>query len=159
MNPGPRIALVGCGAWGRLILRDLLALGARTVVVARGESADAARAAGAAVVVEDVTALPPVDGFVVATPTTTHADVVEALLPLGAPIYCEKPLCDDAGRARRLALAGEGRLFVMEKWRYHRGVEALARIARSGELGPVVGLRTTRLSYGRPTPTPTASGP
>jgi len=147
----PHIGLVGCGRWGRFILRDLLSLGATVSVVANDDNGRLAREAGAQVVtrLED---LPPVDGIVVATPTSTHADVIEALLPRGTPIYCEKPLCDDADRARRLAKAGRGRLFVMDKWRYHLGVLALADIARSGELGPVVGLRTRRVAFGHSHP-------
>jgi len=147
----PHIGLVGCGRWGRFILRDLLSLGASVSVVAKGDSAHLAREAGAQVVTR-LDDLPPVDGIVVATPTTTHADVIEALLPRGKPIYCEKPLCDDADRARRLAEAGRDRLFVMDKWRYHLGVLALADIARSGELGPVVGLRTIRVDFGHSHP-------
>lgn len=143
----PHIGLVGCGRWGRLILRDLVSLEASVSVVAKGDDARFAAAAGAAVV-DRLAALPGTDGIVVATPTSTHAEVIEALLPRRVPIYCEKPLCDDAGRARGLAAAAPDRLFVMDKWRYHRGVMELAAIARSGELGPVVGLRTTRLGYG-----------
>jgi predicted dehydrogenase len=145
------IGLVGCGRWGRYILRDLLSLGASVSVVARGDDASLAKDAGAQVVAR-LDDLPPLDGIVVATPTTTHADVIEALLPRGTPIYCEKPLCDDAERARRLAAAGRGRLFVMDKWRYHLGVLALADIARSGELGPAVGLRTMRVGFGHSHP-------
>jgi len=126
----------------------LLSLGARVSVVATGDNARLAKEAGADTVVGSLRDLPSADGLVVATPTTTHADVIEALLPRGVPIYCEKPLCDDAERARRLTAAGRDRLFVMDKWRYHRGVLELAAIARSGELGPVVGLRTTRIGYG-----------
>jgi predicted dehydrogenase len=147
----PHIGLVGCGRWGRFILRDLLSLGASVSVVANGDNARLAQEAGAQVVTR-LDDLPPVDGIVVATPTTTHADVIEALLPRGTPIYCEKPLCDDADRARRLAEAGRGRLFVMDKWRYHLGVLALADVARSGELGPVVGLRTIRVDFGHSHP-------
>lgn len=143
----PHIGLVGCGRWGRLILRDLLSLGATVSVVASGDNARFAKEAGAAAVVGSLRDLPSTDGLVVATPTTTHADVIEALLPRGVPIYCEKPLCDDAERARRLAAAGRDCLFVMDKWRYHLGVLQLAAIARSGELGPVIGLRTTRIGY------------
>lgn len=94
--------------------------------------------------------LPPVDGLVVATPTSTHAAVIEELLPLGVPIFVEKPMTDDAGGAARLAEIASDRLFVMDKWRYHPGVELLAGIARSGELGPVLGLRTTRVGWGMP---------
>ncbi len=144
----PNIGLVGCGRWGRLVLRDLLSLGATVSVVASGDNARLAKAAGAEVVVGSPRDLPSTDGLVIATPTPTHADVIEALLPRGVPIYCEKPLCDDAARARRLAAAGRDRLFVMDKWRYHQGVLELAAIARSGELGPVIGLRTTRVGYG-----------
>jgi predicted dehydrogenase len=145
------IGLVGCGRWGRLILRDLLSLGVAVSVVARGDDARRAGEAGARVV-SRIDDLPAVEGIVVATPTSTHADVIEALLPRGVPIYCEKPLCDDADRARRLAVAGRGRLFVMDKWRYHLGVLALADIARSGELGPAVGLRTRRVGFGHTHP-------
>jgi predicted dehydrogenase len=140
------IGLIGCGRWGRLILRDLLSLGVRVSVVARGRSSE--NAAGAAGVFDSIAKLPRMDGYVVATPTSTHADVIEQLLPLRAPVFCEKPLCHDAARARRLAEAADGRLFVMDKWRYHDGVLALAEVARTGELGPVTGLRTYRLGWG-----------
>jgi predicted dehydrogenase len=143
----PNIGLVGCGRWGRLILRDLLSLGAAVCVAATKDDARFAKAAGAEVV-SHLDHLPDVDGVIVATPTSTHADVIEALLPRRMPIYCEKPLCDDADRARRLAETGRGRLFVMDKWRYHLGILELAAIARSAELGPVVGLRTQRTGYG-----------
>jgi len=146
-----KVGLVGCGRWGRFILRDLLSLGATVSVVANGDDARLAKEAGAQVVTR-LDDLPAVDGIVVATPTTTHADVIEALLPRRVPVFCEKPLCDDADRARRLAAAGRGRLFVMDKWRYHLGVLALADIARAGTLGPVVGLRTKRLGFGHSHP-------
>lgn len=148
-----RIGLVGCGSWGRHILRDLRALGCTVPVVARSE-ASVARAAegGAERVVRDLAALGPVDGVVVATPTSTHADVIEALLPRGVPVFCEKPLCDDPARARSLAVAAGGRLFVMDKWRYHWGIEALAGLARSGELGAVRGLVAVREQWGSPHP-------
>ena len=54
----------------------------------------------------------------------------------------------DVAEAERLEAIEDGRLFVMDKWRYHAGVEALAEIARSGELGSVIGLRSTRISWG-----------
>jgi predicted dehydrogenase len=148
---GSRVGLVGCGAWGRHILRDLVSLGCEVPVVARSaESAERAQAGGAAGVVGSVGDLPEVDGIVVATPTATHAAVVEELLERGVPVYVEKPLTDDPDDAERLASLAPDRLFVMDKWRYHPGVEALAEIARGGELGPVVGLRTTRIGWGNP---------
>lgn len=148
------VGVVGYGNWGRNIVRDLIALGAAVTVVARAETRRrAALDAGAARVVGAVDALPDdLDGLVVATPTVTHAEVTEQLIPYGVPIYVEKPLTCDAAEARHLAELAPDRLFVMHKWRYHPGIELLGEIARSGELGPVVGLRTVRLGWGNPHP-------
>lgn len=143
-----RVGLVGCGAWGRLVLRDLLSLGCEVHVAAASEaSRDQARVAGARSVVPAVGQLPEVEGVVVVTPTVSHAEVIESLLGRGVPVFCEKPLTADVCEAERLVAACEGRLFVMDKWRHHPGVEALAVLARSGELGPPIGLRTTRVGW------------
>ena len=148
--PTAAIALVGCGRWGRYILRDLVELGARTLVVDPDPAAQAAaRAGGAELAVATLDELPAVDGAVVATPTTAHAASVAALLDRGLPVFCEKPLTADAASAAQLAARAPARLFVMDKWRYHPGVEALAAIARTGELGPVTGLRSRRFGGSR----------
>lgn len=145
----PRVALVGCGRWGRHILRDLVALGCEATVVAGSEASVArAREGGAAAIVADVASLGEVDGVVVATPTSTHVEVVEEALGLGAPVFVEKPLTADVDSARRLAAIAPDRLFVMDKWRYHPGVRELARIAQSGELGPPVGIHARRVTLG-----------
>ncbi len=147
----PTIGLVGCGAWGRFILRDLVELGAAVTVVARSEeSAERARDGKARGVVSDVASLPDVDGVIVATPLTTHAAVIDQLLPRGVPIYCEKALSNDPDAAARLAETAGDRLFVMDKWRYHPGVETLRDVAASGELGEVIGLESIRRQVGNP---------
>lgn len=145
------MGLVGCGSWGRFILRDLVTLGCEVSVVARSERGSAnAHDGGAASVVRSITELPAVDGIVVATPTSTHAPVVEEVLGHDVPVFVEKPLTDDPADADRLAGAAPDRLFVMDKWRYHPGVELIAAIAREDELGRVIGVRTTRVGWGNP---------
>jgi predicted dehydrogenase len=145
------IGLVGCGAWGRHILRDLLALGCDVTVVARSERTRATAAdGGATAIVGSLAELPEVAGIVVATPTATHAEIVEEVLARDVPVFVEKPLTHRSEDADHLAATAPDRLFVMDKWRYHPGVEALASIARSGELGGVIGVRTTRVGWGHP---------
>lgn len=151
MPEAKQIGLVGCGRWGRFILRDLVGLGcAVTVVVRSNDDRQRAKDGGAIAVVESVAQLPAVSGAIVATPTITHAAVIEELLGQGIPVFTEKPLTADAVSAARLARSAPDHLFVMDKWRYHHGIEMLAHIARSGELGPVIGLRTTRAQWGFP---------
>ena len=144
------VSLIGCGAWGKLILRDLIALGARVHVVVRTEAElGGLHVTGATSANTDVANVTePVDGFIVATPISTHATVIERLLPFGKAIFVEKPLSDDVNAARRLvALAGE-HIFVMDKWRYHPGIEALRDQADSGALGEIRAVRTCRVGWG-----------
>lgn len=144
----PRIGLVGFGRWGRNILRDLSALGCPVSVVIRGDPGPA-REAGASSTVSSIEELRGVDGAVVSTPTSTHAEVTERVLDhLDGPVFVEKPLTDDPASARRLAEQAPDRLFVMEKWRYHPGIEMLRELAAGGELGPIRGLRTVRHQWG-----------
>jgi predicted dehydrogenase len=145
------IALVGCGAWGANILRDLRDLGRRVVVIARGErSATRAREGGAELVVASLAELPAVAGAVVATPATTHAEVCRALLTRGLKVFCEKPLTVDLAQAQAVAAEWPDDLFVMDKWRYHGGVEALRDLAADGELGAPVALTAVREQWGAP---------
>jgi predicted dehydrogenase len=146
---GTTVGLVGCGNWGRHILRDLVSLGCRVPVVARSpESVATARQGGAADVVGAIGSLPDVAGVVVATPTNTHAEVLEEVLALEVPVFVEKPLTKDPVSARRLAAAAPERLFVMDKWRYHPGVELMRDLVRSEHLGAPLGVATTRIGWG-----------
>lgn len=146
-----RVALAGCGRWGRLILRDLKSLGCWVVVAAASaDSVANPRAAGADAVVATVDDLPPVDAAVVAVPTVLHGDVVLRLAARGCPVFCEKPLTADVASARRIVAEAGDRVFVMDKWRYHPGVHALRDLCQGGELGPILGIRTLRVQWGSP---------
>jgi len=147
-----RVGLVGCGAWARHILRDLLALDCDVCVAVRSEASRHRAAEAGVATVPSVDELPEVDGIVIAVPTTAHADVARRSLELGVPVFVEKPLATDAEQARQLAVDADGLLFVMDKWRYHPGIEELALIASSGELGRVLGLRAIRTGWGDPHP-------
>jgi predicted dehydrogenase len=147
----PRVGLVGCGPWGRNILRDLRLEGAEVTVVDPDPSARSlALAGGAARAVAAMDELSKVDGLLVATPASTHASVLDRALERGAPVFVEKPMTTDPESAERLAARAGDRLFVMHVFRYHHGIEALAAVARDGELGPVVMLRSSRAHWGSP---------
>lgn len=146
------VALVGFGRWGRLIFRDLRSLGASVaVVVPSEERRREALGSGAVAAVGAIEDLPEVDAAVVATPTASHAEVTERLLgTIEGPIYVEKPLTCDVEDARRILRRAGPRVFVMDKWRYHGGIQALRDLARSGRLGAITGMRSTRVQWGHP---------
>ena len=133
-------------------MRDLIGLDARVyVAVPSEEGRQTAIEAGAAGLSPNIAGLPKdVDGYVVATPTATHAAVIEELVASGKPVFVEKPMTNDVAAARRLVERAGDRIFVMDKWRYHPGVEALAAAARSGELGEIIAIRSYRLGWSNP---------
>lgn len=147
-----KVGLVGCGNWGRHILRDLVAGGGAVTVVARSaESIARARDGGAAAIVgshHDLSG--DLDGFVVATPTNLHLPVVEDLLPHGKPLFVEKPLGNDVARAGRLPPSAQSLVFTMQKWRYHPGIVEMARLARERDFGELKAIRSVRLAWGNP---------
>jgi predicted dehydrogenase len=145
------LALVGCGDWGRNILRDLTSLSCDVYVVDTNKSALVyARQQGAVWTDLTMENLPPVDAIVVAVPTSLHYKIVNEAARFGKPVFCEKPLTTNLAEARDL-LARHGELiFVMDKWRYHSGVELVKQICKSDKYGKLLGLETKRMQPGSP---------
>jgi predicted dehydrogenase len=142
------VLLVGCGRWGRNILRDLAIIGQPTIVVdpspeALDAAAPLARATRGRLDIHEHVA-----GVIIATPAMDHVTMIEQVAQLQVPIFVEKPLATRIEHAERAVALTGNRLFVMDKWRYHPGIEALGALARSGELGPVRAIRTWRLGWG-----------
>jgi predicted dehydrogenase len=143
------VGLVGCGDWGKNILRDLRSLGCRVLVASPSpESRERALSLGAQQVFAENSRLPACDGYVLATPIPALAREALALLPRGKPIFSEKTLCPTMVQADRLfAAGGEGQIFVMHKWEYHPGIQTLRAIADSGRLGTLEQVRCARQGW------------
>lgn len=156
---GTLVGLIGCGRWGKLILRDLVALGCEVHVVARSPLSIArAVEGGARSVHPDVPAMrrrmPDLEGVVIATAAGQHhSALMEALGAFGPaiPVFCEKPLATSLRDAEEMAAAAP-RLFVMDKWRYHPAIQRMASARGSGEFGAIRGLRTVRVQSDNPHP-------
>jgi len=152
MKSSTNIALVGCGIWGRKILRDLLTLGAWVTVFERDAAARAAVVAAGGVLGDGAYPVSDggFDGIIVATPSTTHRAVLEAVLPLGVPVFVEKPMTTNLADALALPAAAKALVFLMHVWRYHPGILLLGELARTQVLGKVLGLRSTRANWTSP---------
>lgn len=151
MNTSKKILLVGCGQWGQYILRDLLSLGCQVTVLAHSAAtAERARTLGAQQVVNSLSQVAAPDGIVIATPTSTHATVIQDCLQFEVPLFVEKPMCTDLATARQLIQQAGDRIFIMHKWRYHPGVLKLRELAASGTLGELKSVHTIRHGWGNP---------
>jgi predicted dehydrogenase len=152
-----RVALAGCGAWGRNLLRVLVeSPRARVVAVADpcpAALAHAGLAAPGALLVAslDEALVAGVDAVLVATPSHTHAALTLRALAAGADVFVEKPLAmspEDASLCAETA-AARGRIgMVGHLLRYHPAVARLIELGRSGALGRLRRLEGERLSIG-----------
>ena len=152
-----RVAVLGCGQWGRNLVRNLAALGALEAICDEAPAAlDWARAhhpgvrvtSSVAAVLED----PAVDAVVIATPPSTHASLTRQALEADKDALVEKPLAltaDEGQEAVDLARRRNRILMVGHLLEYHPAVIRLRELVRDGELGKIQYLYSNRLNLGR----------
>ncbi len=142
------IGLVGCGIGGVALLRELLYLDAEVIVVdPQEEHRLEAIKLGAAEAVSTLSELPTVHGIIVSALVENHQESVKDAVVRNVPVLTESPAASDSKEAARLAKLAPELLFVMHPLRYHVGIETIADIARTQELGSVEWLRITRTSW------------
>ena len=100
-----RFALLGAGRIGKVHAGALAATADARLVALADPQEEAARAiaqaSGAEIrTIEAIEAAGDVDAVVVATPTDTHADLVERFARAGKAIFCEKPIDLSVARVR-----------------------------------------------------------
>ena len=106
---------------------------------AEGPARDLAELYGATVADEaTVLADPAVAAILVASATSTHADLIEKGLRAGKAVFCEKPIDLSIERVEACLKAVEGAkapLFLAFNRRFDPGVAEMARRIRAGEIG------------------------
>lgn len=150
-----RVAVVGCGMWGRNLVRTMASLGNLRVVADADPMVSGAVAAEHGVeahTVEEVIAADDIDAVVIAAPARDHADLALTVLDHGKHAYVEKPLALTLVDAERVVARARQRgrtLMVGHLLQYHPAFLALRDLVRKGELGPLRYLYSNRLNLGR----------
>lgn len=150
-----RIAVVGCGAWGRNLIRTCAELDVLGAVIDTDPAAAGREAAAWNVPAPSLTqALDDagLDAMIIAAPAPAHAALCRQALEHGKDVFVEKPLASDLAEAEALAahVARSDRVFMIgHLLRYHPAFEALAAIVARGEIGPLRYVTASRLSLGR----------
>ncbi|MFD9424448.1 MULTISPECIES: Gfo/Idh/MocA family oxidoreductase [unclassified Streptomyces] len=112
MNEDLRVAIVGCGRIGAMYAEHLDALGPFRLVCVDAERDRAeklARSVASGTVADSVEDLVErgCDAALVTAATTSHPELVGALVDARIPVLCEKPLTTDLARTEALGLRAE----------------------------------------------------
>lgn len=149
----PRVVVVGCGPWGRNLIRNLAELGALAALVNRRNAEAVARSHSVPLVTfEEAIADPGVDGIVIATPPVHHPKLAAQALEAGKHVYVEKTFALTSGDARDICALAERvdrRLMVGHILQYHPAFLQARDIVRSGGLGGLLAVQTARMNLGR----------
>ena len=152
----PRVAVAGCGYWGKNLVRNFAELGALELVcdaVPEGRATAQKLAPGAKVVADYAQVLASdVQGVVIATPAETHHELAKQALEAGKDVFVEKPLAlrlEHAAALLELSRSNERILMVGHVLEYHPAIVKLRQMIDEGRLGKVSYIYSNRLNLGK----------
>lgn len=151
----PKVAVIGCGNWGKNLVRNFHQQGAlATVCDADAKRLEMVHREHPGITVtqnfDSVLADKNVSAIVVATPSDSHFPIARQALLAGKHVYVEKPLARDVSHARELDdLATKNNLILMvgHLLLYHPAVNCLKQLIASGELGDLRFVRSDRMNF------------
>jgi UDP-2-acetamido-3-amino-2,3-dideoxy-glucuronate N-acetyltransferase len=149
-----KIAVLGCGLWGRNIVRNFYNLNALGMVCDLDEE-NLAKVREQYPDVKttrdfnDILNSDEITAVCVVTPSHTHFKFVKAMLEAGKHVYVEKPISTVAQEARDLADLADSKglvLMVGHLLLYHPAVNRLKMLVEEGVLGDIVYAQSDRLN-------------
>ncbi len=149
-----KIAVLGCGLWGRNIVRNFYNLNALGMVCDLDDDNIAKvkeQYPGIKTTKDfhDILNSKEITGVVVVTPSHTHFKFVKAMLEAGKHVYVEKPISTVAQEARDLTDLADRKglvLMVGHLLLYHPAVNRLKMLVEEGALGDIVYAQSDRLN-------------
>lgn len=148
------IAIIGCGLWGRNLVRNFYNLGALHSVCDLDKNNlefinNEYPSVNTTGDFNEILKSEEINGVVVATPSHTHYSVVKILLNSGKNVYVEKPIATSADEAKELKeLADQKGLVLMvgHLLLYHPAVNRLKSLVSDGTLGDICYVQSDRLN-------------
>ena len=149
------IAVVGCGHWGKNLVRNFAELGALVAVCDPNEELAKTYAKeysvdnlSFAAIISDAS----IEGVVLAVPAPLHASMAIEVMNAGKHVYVEKPLAMNRIEAEAMiesATENDVQLMVGHLLQYHPVFMAVRGLVESGELGSLNYIYSNRLSFGK----------
>jgi UDP-2-acetamido-3-amino-2,3-dideoxy-glucuronate N-acetyltransferase len=149
------VAVIGCGYWGKNIVRNMAEIGALSAVC-DGDAGLAAKMAETYKVpsksFEDILGDPAISGVAIAAPAAMHYDLSKRAILAGKDVFVEKPLALDLAEAKGLCVLAEQHariLMVGHLLQYHPAYLALKDMVANGALGTLQYIYSNRLNLGK----------
>ena len=155
MTAKANIGLIGIGAWGRHIARNLAALGALGALDDHDISCAqkyATEYGVASMPFSEMLADASIEAIALATPPASHHRLALDALNAGKHIYVEKPLAltpDEATAIAAAAKRAKRQVMVGHLLRYHAGFLAADKAVKAGKIGTLRYIHANRLAPGR----------
>lgn len=149
------VAVIGCGHWGKNLVRNMAELGALAAVCdAYAPNAQAQSTLHHVSVrnVDEIIADPSITGVMIAAPAVQHAALATQALNAGKHVFVEKPLAMTVADAEALAALAKKTnrvLMVGHLLQYHPAYVKLKEMAEAGEFGALHYVYSNRLSLGK----------
>jgi UDP-2-acetamido-3-amino-2,3-dideoxy-glucuronate N-acetyltransferase len=149
-----KLALIGCGGWGKNLARTLHEIGALAAIVDPSPAAsELATKMGVnhhtelSAVLQDAT----IAALVIATPAPTHAAVATLAMNAGKDVFIEKPIALKISDAKALDVLAKKQnriLMIGHLLQYHDAYLKLKEIVHTGSLGHIRHMTSSRLNLG-----------
>lgn len=137
-----KIALLGCGRIGKMHAATIARAPNAELAIVFDPVSDAANQVGAqfgcAVAETAAEAISKADAVLIATSTSTHADLIEQTVSAGKAVFCEKPIDLSLDRVLKCKQAIAGSKLPVQigfNRRFDPGHRAARDAARNGEIG------------------------
>jgi len=152
-----KVGVIGCGYWGKNLVRVFHELGALAVVCDVNPSVHqmvSKTYPGVRVTsdVEDILAADDLQAVIIAAPAAQHYALCKAALERGKDVFVEKPLAlrvSEGEELVHLARRNARILMVGHILEYHPAVHELKRLVREGQLGKLQYVYSSRLNIGK----------
>ena len=151
------IAVVGCGYWGKNLVRNFAELGAlHTICDSSSEALSQFETLYPDVVRETsfdrVLANKEIRGVVISSPAALHYSMAKQVLLAGKDVFVEKPLSlavEEGEELIGLSQETSKILMVGHVLEYHPGITKLKQLVEEGELGKINYIYSSRLNLGK----------
>lgn len=149
-----RVAVVGCGNWGKNLIRVYHELGALRAVC----DSDLTKVShfketlGIDAYSFDELLTADIDAIIIATPSVTHFELARLALLANKHVFIEKPVTHQAEQVlalQQLANERNRRLMVGHLLQYHPGYLKIKALKNEGVLGDIQSIHATRFNFGK----------